>query len=56
MVSTTKVCKCGQNTEWCLLRRFVDVVRTYFLLIVSRNPFQQGKILQQGLFELTSGF
>ena len=38
------------NMEWFLLRRFVDLVRIYFLLIVSRNHSNRVNIV------LISGF
>ena len=31
------------SMEWFLLRRFVDLVRIYFLLVVSRNHFNRVK-------------
>ena len=38
------------NMEWFLLQRFVDLVRIYFLLIVSRNDSNRVNIV------LTPGF
>ena len=38
------------NMEWFLLRRFVDLIRIYFLLIVSRNDSNRVNIV------LTPGF
>ena len=44
------------NMEWFLLRMFVDLVRTYFLLIVSRNHSNRVNIvLISGFWQIYAG-
>ena len=44
------------NMEWFLLRRFVDLVRIYFLLIVSRNHSNRVNIaLISGFWQIYAG-